>query len=269
MEVYSYSFVSDALVIIRTRFCRALLSIICLLMPALGFGSVQTLHPKYLDVGVQPGVSCAITRFFLQLAEENDLTLRLVITPLSEVSKRMVEGEFDVSAHGISNTNQSAPVHIASASKPYLKVMRGFTVLKTSEFASKEILPDGAKVAVMENSTAHQDLEKKYPDKFELISIPQLEGSPRRELKSGVIDAIAEGYTGFWFNPDDKKDFTMIDIHALDEDNPSGEALVFWVLKEGEELLTAINSQLHSMDENPYKYFQEEGQCNTRYDFSK
>ena len=205
--------------------------------------------------------------FFQEIASQDNLYLRWHTGPLASVADDMSRGLYDVSAHGISNVNAAAP-HNTLPSEPYLHVQRGFTVLQNSAFATLPHLPGGSRVAVMENSTALQDIQKNYPeDTFDLKMITQLEGSPRKMLRAGDIDAIAEGYTGFWFNPADAKDLTMIDAHPLIADQPDAEALVFWVRNGLPALREKINERLKRVGGNIFKYYQENGTCDTHYVF--
>ncbi|CAA0098817.1 Uncharacterised protein [BD1-7 clade bacterium] len=227
----------------------------------------QTIHDSYLDVGVQVDSSCAVTHFFLDIGKKENLQVRWYPGPLDKAAGQLEQRVFDVSAHGISNINSAAPT-AALASKPYLSVKRGFTVLQKGEFAGLKSLPEGAKVGVMDNSTALQDIKRNYPaDYFDLTIIPMLEGSPRAMLRAGKIDAIAEGYTGFWFNPDDAKDLVMIDVHPLYDDDPDAEGLVFWVQEEDTALLNMINAYLDDVNTNIYFYYQNNKACDTDYAF--
>ena len=206
--------------------------------------------------------------FFSDIAEANNLQLRWYTGPLADVSDDMERQLYDISAHGVSNINTAAPQG-ALASSPYLYVTRGFTVLQDSPFASIKSLPPGARVAVMENSTALQDININYPpNMFDLTIISQLSGKPRELLRAGDVDAIAEGYTGFWFNPEDAKDLIMINTHPLYQDRPDEEALVFWVQNNRQDLLSLINSSLKGKG-NIYRYYQEKGACQTNYAFPK
>ncbi|CAA0099539.1 Uncharacterised protein [BD1-7 clade bacterium] len=227
----------------------------------------QTIHDGYLDVGVQVDSSCAVTHFFLDIGKKENLQVRWYPGPLDKAAAELEQRVFDVSAHGISNINAAAPT-LALASEPYLSVKRGFTVLQEGEFASLKSLPAGAKVGVMDNSTALQDIKLNYPSGyFDLTIIPMLEGSPRAMLRAGKIDAIAEGYTGFWFNPDDAKDLVMIDVHPLYENDPDAEGLVFWVQQEDTALLNMINEHLEDVNTNIYFYYQTNKACDTHYAF--
>ena len=239
-------------------------------LPAFGSAGedpVKTIKYGFLDIGVQENPSCAVTNLFMDIANKEGLKIRWVTGKLEQAAADMENQLFDVSAHGISNINSAAP-HFALASKPYLKVTRGFTVLKNSTLAKSNSLPQGARVGVMENSTALQDIEKNYPAQwFNLTIIDKLEGTARGMLRAGTINAIAEGYTGFWFNPDDAKDLTMIDIHPLDKDRPDSEGLVFWVQQDEGVLLNKINGYMNKLEINIYKHYQQNEVCDTDYVF--
>lgn len=240
---------------------------------SMSYASVFTKHLGYLDVGVQEDMSCAVVNFFTDIAKKEDLQLRLIPSPLQTASEKIYHNEIDVSAHGISNTNTQARPDYAVASAPYLDVQRGFTVLKNSPFAKMTKLPKGSKVAVMDESTALQDIKHKYKDDFKLTIVSKLEGKARELLRQHKVDAIAEGYTGFWFNPDDAKDLTMIDVHSLDENDPNAEGLAFWVQVDEPELLDIINREVttikssHYKLENIYRFYQDNGTCDTHYAF--
>nr|WP_239480656.1 transporter substrate-binding domain-containing protein [Parashewanella hymeniacidonis] len=143
-------------------------------------------------------MSCAVVKFFIDIAKKEDLQLRLIPSPLQTASDKINHYEIDVSAHGISNINTQAKPDYATASEPYLDVQRGFTVLKDSPFATLKKLPKGSKVAVMDEGTALQDLNHQYKGDLKLTIVSKLEGKARELLRQHKVDAIAEGYTSFW-----------------------------------------------------------------------
>ena len=227
----------------------------------------QVVNSGYLTVSVHNYYSCAVRNFFESIAKQENLKISWYINnKFDNLVRDMEQQKFDVSADGISNINKLVSFN-ALASEPYLKVFRGFTVLKNSQFASLKKLPEGAKVAVMNHSSALEDIQKNYPPHFfRLKIVNRIDNAARRMLRSGEVDAISEGATGFWFNPNDAKDLVMIDVHPLDKNNPDAESLVFWVQPGNLELLDKINAQLKKQG-NIYQYYQRNGMCNTSYVF--
>ena len=219
-----------------------------------------------LKIGAPEDFACAHQAFFGDLSRQHQYRVEVKISPFKDVAEEFNAGNIDVSVHGMSNINVYTPLDKAVPSKPYLEVKRGFTVKIDSSFATSGKLPRGSKVAVMERSTAYDDLVKHYPDRFQLVLVKKLESTTRELLDTGKVDAVAEGYTGFWFNPDDAKRYKMIDVHPLDPEHPDKESLVYWVSKKKSRLLENIN-QLLAKVENPYRYYQENGTCHTRFNF--
>ncbi|MCL6270119.1 transporter substrate-binding domain-containing protein [Sansalvadorimonas sp. 2012CJ34-2] len=213
-----------------------------------------TAQGNVLKVGVSKGgPSQEVREVFCRLATKIKCEIKYIESDFGCFSTQLKEREIDISAHGVSKINENAPLESCVASDSYLAVQRGFCVKSDSQYAKAGKLDEDAKIAVVEATTANQDLERNYQLFLKNRHFVRSISEGRKLLDEGTVDAVAEGYLGFRHNPEDDINLPMIDVHPMDSAKPDAEYLVFWVHKDKQNIIPALNSIIGEFDGNIFK----------------